>query len=75
VDLSQDDIRGLRLLYPHIGPADEAMLRQRRALLAAIDGSNPGASQGLEGDSSSTASVFAQQASQILRRNLSQWPK
>jgi hypothetical protein len=68
IELSENDIRGLKLMYPAVGPSMEAVVSRRRDLLNAVSSPAPG---GLESARSNGGSAFASHAARMLRNSLS----
>lgn len=67
IELSENDIRGLKLMYPAVGPSMEAVVSRRRDLLHAVSGA-PG---GLESTAAGGGSAYAAHATRMLRNSLS----
>jgi hypothetical protein len=73
LSLSQDDARGLRLLYPQMGPQLQAIADRSAAMLEVVNVGTE-AELGLEEASSAPSSVFAAQATKLLSDRLSALP-
>ena len=68
IELSENDIRGLKLLYPAVGPSMEAVVSRRRDLLHAVSAPAGGLESAGAGHGGSS---FAAQAARMLRESLS----